>query len=301
MSIDETPPSGDSLKGRVALVTGAGRGIGRAIAAALSDAGASVCILSRTRKELDETTQAIRAAGGTALIAVADVTNAVEISDAVSMTQRTLGPIEILVNNAGILGPLGPFAQADPAEWWRSVEVNVMGPLNTIHCVLPAMLDRGSGCIINVVTGMAPFPYFSGYCAGKAALVRFSECLATEVKSLGVSVFPMGPGTVRTQMSEHSLNSDAGKRWIPWFKKIFDDGLDLPPDRPASLAVQLAGGKYDALSGLVINPFDDLDEMLARRAEIEREKLYSLRVRSLPNPLREKVEGVRELGTKENA
>jgi len=87
----------------------------------------------------------------------------------------------------------------------------------------------------------------------------------------GVTVFPMGPGTVRTAMSEHSLNSPEGRKWLPWFKRIFDEGLDLPPERPAELVVRLASGRYDALSGLTLNPRDDLDEILARLEEVERD------------------------------
>jgi len=162
---------------------------------------------------------------------------------------------------------------------------------------LPGMIARSKGRIINLVTGVAPFAYFSGYCAGKAALIRFSECLAAEVRPHGVTVFPMGPGTVRTAMSEHSLNSPEGRKWLQWFKRIFDEGLNLPPERPAELVVRLASGRYDALSGLTLNPRDDLDEILARLEEVERDKLYSMRLRTLPNPDAARIEAVRNVGT----
>jgi hypothetical protein len=162
--------------------------------------------------------------------------------------------------------------------------------------VLPGMIARGEGRIINLVTGVAPFAYFSGYCAGKAALIRLSECLAAEARPHGIAVFPMGPGTVRTAMSEYSLNSPEGRQWLPWFKRIFDDGLDLPPERPAELAVRLASGRYDGLSGLTLNPRDDLDGILAHLEEVERDKLYSMRLRALPSPDASRIEVVRDAG-----
>ena len=105
---------------------------------------------------------------------------------------------------------------------------------------------------------------------------------------------PMGPGTVRTAMSEYSLNSPEGRQWLPWFKRIFDDGLDRPPERPAELAVRLASGRYDALSGLILN--NDLDGILARLEEVERDKLYSMRLRALPSPDAARIEAVRDAG-----
>ena len=125
------------------------------------------------------------------------------------------------------------------------------------------------------------WPYFSAYITSKTALIRFSECLAAEVKEYGISVFAMGPGTVRTAMSEHSLNSPEGKTWLPWFRDIFDEGRDLPPERPAALLMALASGRADALSGRFVYPQDDLDRLVAAAQEIEEKKLYTLQVQRL--------------------
>ena len=105
-------------------------------------------------------------------------------------------------------------------------------------------------------------PYFSAYVTSKTALIRFSECLAYELKPHGIAVFAMGPGTVRTAMSEYSLNSPEGRTWLPWFRDIFDEGRDLPPERPAALLVALASGKADILSGRYVYPADDLDRLI---------------------------------------
>jgi NAD(P)-dependent dehydrogenase (short-subunit alcohol dehydrogenase family) len=156
------------------------------------------------------------------------------------------------------------------------------------------MIARRRGRIINVVSGALPIAYFSAYMASKSALIRFTECVAIEAKPFGVSVFAMGPGTVRTAMSEHSLSSDAGRRWLPWFRGIFDQGLDVPIERPAQLALALASGGYDDLAGLTVTPQDDLESMRQVLPAIEREKLYSLRIRTLPTPGADAIAAVRE-------
>ena len=127
----------------------------------------------------------------------------------------------------------------------------------------------------------------------KSALIRFTECLAIEAKPFGVSAFAMGPGTVRTALSEHALTSAEGQQWLPWFRRVFDEGLDLPVERPARLAQALASGNYDELSGLTVTPLDDLDAMRAALTTIDREKLYSLRVRTLPTSGASSIAAVR--------
>jgi NAD(P)-dependent dehydrogenase (short-subunit alcohol dehydrogenase family) len=145
------------------------------------------------------------------------------------------------------------------------------------------MIARKRGRIVNIASGggATMFPYFSAYVTSKTALIRFAECLAFEAKQHGIAVFGMGPGTVRTAMSEYSLNSPEGKRWLPWFRDIFDQGRDLPAERPAELLVALASGRADALSGRFIVPADDLDQLIAAVAEIDKAKLYSLQVQRL--------------------
>ena len=269
------------LSDQVAVVTGGGRGIGRAIAAALAGAGARVGVLSRSAAELAETVKAIESAGGRAQAVSADVTDHAAVRHAIGAIERAFGPVDLLVNNAGIFGPLGPLWETDPAVWWQAMDVDVRGPLLCTHTVLAGMIARRRGRIVNIATGPVPFPYFSSYASAKAALMRMTECVAAEAKPHGVSLFSLGPGSVRTAMSEHSLNSAEGQKWIPWYRKIFDAGLDLPPERPAQLVVTLASGKADALSGLYLTPFDDLDALLADLDRVEKEHLHSLRVQTL--------------------
>jgi NAD(P)-dependent dehydrogenase (short-subunit alcohol dehydrogenase family) len=271
------------LSGQVAVVTGGGRGIGRAIAQTLAGAGASVGVMARSERELGETAALITQSGGRALAFRADVTAADEVRTAFNQISQLLGPVDLLVNNAAVIGPLGPFSENDPAAWWHAMDVNLRGAMLCTHAVLPVMMERRRGRIINVASGggTAPLAHMSSYVVGKTALIRFTECIATETRSCGLAVFSLGPGTVRTAMAEYSLNSSEGRQWLPWFQRIFDEGLDVPPDRPAQLALALASGKADSLSGCYIQVSDNLDALTSGAAEIEKEKLYSLRVRRL--------------------
>lgn len=294
---------GDSLtplKGQTAIVTGGGRGIGRAIAQRLASAGAAVAVFARSPEELLETVRLIEQANGQAAAFPVDVTVETDARMAVSKVLQTFGSIELLVNNAGILGPLGPLEQANIGEWWRAMEVNVLGPLICTQSVLPFMITQHAGRIVNMASGAGavPFSYFSSYVTGKTALVRLTECSAAEVKQHGICIFAAGPGTVRTAMSEHSLNSPEGKQWLPWFRRIFDEGLDVPPERPAELVFQLASGKADALSGRFISISDDLDMLVRNAEEIQNDGLYALRVKKLSIPSDTRLESIRLAGQK---
>jgi NAD(P)-dependent dehydrogenase (short-subunit alcohol dehydrogenase family) len=285
-----------SFQQQVAVVTGGGRGIGRAIARTLAAAGASVAVFARTDAEIRETVSIIRGADGIADGWTVDVTDARATEEAIERVNTQWGEIDLLVNNAAIGGPIGPCWESSPDEWWRTLDVNVRGPLVCTHAVVGRMIARRRGRIINVVSAALPIPYFSGYMSSKSALIRFTECLAIEAKPFSVSAFAMSPGTVRTAMSERSLNSPEGRRWLPWFRRMFDEGLDAPVERPAGLVLSLASGKYDELSGLTISPLDDLEAMRAALTTIDREKLYTMRIRTLPTSGQTAIEAVRQVG-----
>jgi NAD(P)-dependent dehydrogenase (short-subunit alcohol dehydrogenase family) len=265
------------LEGQVAVVTGAGRGIGRAVAVALARAGMKIAVLARTRSEVEETAGLINQSGFAQAFAV-DVTDPSGVLGAMVNIEAALGPVDVLVNNAARLGPIGPFADSEPGEWWSVLEVNLRGPMLCTRALLPGMLARGRGRIVNIASSLMPYPYLSAYVTSKTALARYSEILAAETRERGVYVFAIGPGTTRTAMSEHSLTSEEGRRWIPWFRRIFTEKLDVPMERPVQLVVDLASGCADVLSGRLLTVFDDLDALLPRATEVEREGLYSLRV-----------------------
>ena len=272
---------GVDLQAQTAVVTGGGRGIGRAIALALAEAGARVAVLSRTHGEVAETAGTIEEAGGRAQAYLADVTDAPAIRAAVARIEQSLGGVDVWVNNAAQAGPIRPFEETEVDEWWRTMEVNLRGPVLCTRTVLPGMIARRRGRIINIVSSAIPIPYFSSYSTGKTALVRFTETIAEETKRHGIRMFALGPGTVRTAMSEHSLYSLEGQKWLPWFGRIFERGLDVPAERAAQYVVKLASGRADRLTGRFLSIFDDLDVLLGGMAEIEANDLYSLRVRKL--------------------
>jgi NAD(P)-dependent dehydrogenase (short-subunit alcohol dehydrogenase family) len=173
--------------------------------------------------------------------------------------------------------------ETDPGDWWHSIEVNLRGPYLCSRALLPGMIERRRGRIINLSTSAASVAvaHMGAYVIAKTALLRFTENLAAELVNSGVSVFAIDPGTVRTAMSEHVLESEAGKKWLPWFGKLFERGRDVPAEKAAQLVVRLAAGRADALSGRFIDVSDDLGKLLGRWHEIKRDHLYTLRVRKL--------------------
>ena len=268
-----------SLDGHVALITGGGRGIGRATALALSAAGAAVVVSARSEDQLAETVRQIEASGGRALMVAADVRDRGAVDHVVERTEREVGPITVLVNNAAT-GIAGPFAQTDPDRWWQTLEVNLLGPVYCTRAVLPGMIARGRGRIVNIISGAAfgPIPMMSEYCVSKAALQRFTENLAIEVAEQGIVVFAVDPGIVRTELLDSMLHSG-----IPFTEHMFqgflDQGLDVPPGRTAQLVTVLASGLADALSGRYLDANEDVRSVLQRVDEIRGADLYVLRAR----------------------
>src|SRR5262249_48040481 len=153
------------LAGQVAIITGAGRGLGRAFAQSLAGAGAAVALVARSKDELEQTAAEIGAAGGTAISFVADVADHSAAATITDQVERQLGPVNLLVNNAGAATALGPVSQTEPHEWWRCFEVNVLGSYLYTRAVLPGMIALGRGRIVNIASGagLAAIPNMSGY------------------------------------------------------------------------------------------------------------------------------------------
>jgi 3-oxoacyl-[acyl-carrier protein] reductase len=196
------------LDGQVALVTGATRGLGRAIATRLAAEGASVAVLGRDVRTARELALELSGTGSPCVGVGADVASYEEVHRAVAKAQSTLGPIDILVANAGI-GIIGPVADADPADWRRMMDTNYLGTAHAVRAVLPGMLERGRGDIVAIASagGTKGYPDWSGYCATKWAVVGFMECLAQEVTTKGVRVCTLCPGGIDTPFWD-DLNQD---------------------------------------------------------------------------------------------
>jgi len=269
------------LANQVALVTGGGRGLGRVYAQALAMAGIAVAVVARSTQQVEETVTQIRASGGQAVAIAADVSDQQAVTQVIVAIEEQFGPVDLLINNAGIASPLGPLWESDPEEWWRSMEINVRSVLLCSRAVLPSMIARRRGRIINVASGVRPIPYMSAYNISKMSLIRLTEILAAEVQAFGIHVFALGPGFVRTAMTEYLVESTCGQKWLPWGIKRFEEGRDVPSDHSVQLLMHMASGEIDALSGRYIEITDDVAQLIQQVETIKQEQLYTLRLHKL--------------------
>jgi NAD(P)-dependent dehydrogenase (short-subunit alcohol dehydrogenase family) len=246
-----------------ALVTGGGRGIGRTIARTLTAAGWTVAVTGRSPGPLHEAV----AAGDAALAVPGDATDRAAVEDGVRRAEQQLGPLDLVVANAGRFEAAGPLWETDPDEWWRDVEVNVRGPLLLLRAVLPGMVERRAGRVVVLGSGMgtAPLPYASGYATSKAAVMRLVDSVAAELADTGVSVFVISPGLVATDMTR--FPEPYLQRYPDWRGKAQREGV--PPERAAQLVLTLASGRYDALSGRFLRTTTDLAQAAAAAAQEE--------------------------------
>jgi NAD(P)-dependent dehydrogenase (short-subunit alcohol dehydrogenase family) len=275
------------LAGLVAVVSGASRGVGRLLSVRLAQAGAAVGLLARSPDELAAAAGDIRLAGGTAAAACADVTSSQACTAALGELQARLGRIDILINNAGVSGPVGPAWQAHPFDWWRAVEVNLGGTFVLTQLALAQMIPAGKGRIINITSyaGVYRWPLLSAYAASKAALVKLSETLAEETRPHGVSVFSFDPGLLPIGLGEAALAGTADGqtprgRVDRWIREQFAAGRGADPDAAARSVIFLASGEADRLSGRHLSVSDDLRALLAQIDHIERGDLHTLRLRT---------------------
>ena len=277
--------AGVNLHGRVALVTGGGRGVGRLLARTLAEAGAAVALIARSSDELAATVEQIRDAGAVAAAASADVTDEIAVTAALAQLRAQLGPVDILINNAGINGPMGVMWETESAEWWRTFEVNLGGAFVLSRMLLPDMIAAGRGRIINITSnaGVYRWPLVSAYVTSKAALIKLTETLAAETVKHGVSVFSVDPGLLPIGLSDAALMSTAQPdtpegRVFGWIRGQLKAGRGAEPGRAAQLILELASGRGDCLSGRHLTVADDLATLLGRSDEIRRSDLHTLRL-----------------------
>jgi NAD(P)-dependent dehydrogenase (short-subunit alcohol dehydrogenase family) len=269
------------LDGQVAIVTGSGRGIGRAIALALAAAGAAVSVTARSADQVADTVSRIEQGGGRALGVVADVTDADAMVHLVARAERELGAVDLVVANAGRITPIAPVWEADPAEWRRCFETNVLGTFHCARAVLPGMVARRRGRIITLAGSdpAMPTPYFTAYDSTKAAILRFTESLAAEVREFGITVFAVAPGGVHTAMVD-DLVASPWSQWLGPDVGNFEKSWLTPPEQAGALCVLLATGRADALSGRRLHVAQDAEELVRRTEEIQQQDLYTLRMRT---------------------
>ncbi len=242
------------LKGEIAVVTGGGRGLGRAIALALSEAGTKTVVVSRTREDLEETVSMIADRGGQAIAIKADISDAGDVKNLCRAVEMKFGPPDILVNNAGIIGPVAPMKDADDKDFRHCIDVNLCGAWLVSKACIPAMIKKRYGKIINVTSGLADFvvPRLGSYSISKAGLNALTKVLARELEQYNIRVYGMDPGTVDTRMQDDIRNMDMnvlGPEAYRVFCGLKKSGQLKEPDEVAKLAVFLASEQSDDLSG----------------------------------------------------
>ncbi len=263
----------------VAVVTGASRGIGRATALALADSGFAVGLVARTREELLVTAEEVAARGAPAAVAVADVTCQASVRCAIEILEASLGDIDVLVNNAGTMRAVGPVWQVDPIDWWMDVQTSLAGAFLCSRQVIPGMIARGRGRILNVVSYAAvrPSPYQSAYAAAKAGLVSLTEDLAASLRPHGLYAFAVAPGFTDTAMTRSLVSSAAARRWMPELALR----EPVPAQQSTRLITWLATGSGDELNGRLLHPLDDVEALLVHVDQVRDQDLYVPRIHRL--------------------
>jgi 3-oxoacyl-[acyl-carrier protein] reductase len=250
-----------TIRDKSVLITGAGRGIGKRLALGFAEAGARVGLLARSQAELDLAKLEIEQAGGNALRLRADVRDLEQLHAAVDRMRVVFGGLDVLIASAAVQGPIGPLLSTKPKAWSETIEINLIGVVNSCRAALPPMIDKRSGKIILIVGGGSGHsrPNFGAYAASKAAVVRFAECLAVEVSDHNVQVNSISPGNVYSHMTDevlHAGEDKAGRREIEDAEQVRITG-GIPPEKQLQLALFLASERSNHISGKLIHVNDD--------------------------------------------
>jgi len=258
------------LQGQVALITGAGRGIGAATAVLLAQVGASLVLTARSEDEIAAVAGRIRQEGGRAIAVPCDVSDFEQSEAVVEAALAHFNRIDILVNNAGLIWPLEEVVDSDPDEWAYNIHVNLVGPYNLARHVLPVMIDQGSGCILNLTSGAADAALIgiSAYSAAKAGLEAFTRSLAAEVANAGVTVNGLRPGMIDTGMQAdvRSVDTDGTQIDLTPFYRAYESGKLRPPLETARLIYWLVGPWGRTQTGKIFSAGD-----AEWRAQVEKE------------------------------
>jgi NAD(P)-dependent dehydrogenase (short-subunit alcohol dehydrogenase family) len=229
-----------SLEAKTAMVTGAGRGIGQAVAVELAAAGMAVALVARSEEQLAETAQQVKQLGAVAVIVTADLADLSQVTGTIHRATYQLGTVDVLINDAAVLGPLGPSVLVDPTEWALTFNVNVVAAAALSFAVLPGMVERGWGRIVNVSSAIAAHPGamvgMNAYAASKAALEAHTVNLAAELAGSGVTVNAFRPGSVDTAMQAGIRGQDPtriGAALHEWFARSYAEGAMITPEQSA--------------------------------------------------------------------
>ena len=271
------------LKEKVAIITGAGRGIGEAIALRFAAEGARVVLAARTPAELDRVAALVKETGGRALAVPTDVVDAGQVSKLVERAVKELGGVDILVNAAGVYGPIGPSWGVDAKKWLESVNINLFGSFLLCQAVIPHMIRARGGSVIFFSGGgaTAPLPRFSAYAVSKAGVVRLAETLAEELKEFNIRVHAIAPGLIDTKLQDEVLAAgDQAGGLYERMRRTRETGQGATPrELPAALAAFLASEDSAPLTGrLIAAPHDGWEKWDEQRIrEIMSQAWFTLR------------------------
>jgi NAD(P)-dependent dehydrogenase (short-subunit alcohol dehydrogenase family) len=273
------------LNGRSAIVTGGSQGLGLEIARAFLRAGARVLLCARDGAALerarDELARGAKPPGDVRSMA-ADVSRPADAARIVQSALDAFGPVQILVNNAGVYGPFGRTEEADWSEWVRAVEINLFGSVLLCRALLPHFRSRRYGKIVQLSGGGAtgPLPRIGAYAASKAAVVRFAETLAEEVREDGIDVNSIAPGALNTRLLDAVLDAGPDRVGSAFYRRALRqrDGGGASPVRAAELAVFLASAASDGITGRLISAvWDPWEHLPEHAAELRESDVYTLR------------------------
>jgi NAD(P)-dependent dehydrogenase (short-subunit alcohol dehydrogenase family) len=273
------------LSGRGALVTGASQGLGREIARHFVQAGAHVLVMARTEDQLRAVESELRTAarsGQRIAAMVGDVSSPESCSAVTERALAELGDLTVLVNNAGVYGPMGPIEEVDWKAWVQAIEVNLFGTVLMTRAVVPHLRARGYGKIVNLSGGgaTAPLPRISAYAASKAAVVRLTETFAEELKEARVDVNAIAPGPLNTRLLGEILDAGPDRVGHDFYARSLkqrDEG-GAPLAKGAALAVFLASGASDGISGRLLSAvWDDWAHLPEKKEKLAGSDVYTLR------------------------
>jgi NAD(P)-dependent dehydrogenase (short-subunit alcohol dehydrogenase family) len=244
------------LAGKVAVITGAGRGLGRHVACGLAARGASAVLIARNSDQLAETAAAIRDQGGQSLSIRADIGKPEEVDVLKARVLAEFKTVDILINAAGVFGPIQPIGESDVARWLETMQTNLIGPYLTCRAFVDGMVERGWGRIINFSSAAAfhtPGPLNSAYATSKVALNHFTRHLAAEIVGKGVTANVIHPGEAKTAMwaairEESAQAGSIGEAFRQWAAAVGESGGD-PPEKALELVLDLIEGEHANTSG----------------------------------------------------
>ena len=230
------------LNGKTVLITGASRGIGEAAAREFAKAGANVALIARSTDDIARIAGEI---GNTALAIPCDVARYGQVEQAVAATAKTFGGLDILINNAGVIEPMGQFADLDPDAWARAVDINLKGVMHGMRAVIPGMIAQGHGTILNISSGAAhnPVDGWTAYCASKAGAYMLTRTADLECRDKGLRIMGLSPGTVATQMQRDIKDSGISP------VSQLDWSVHIPADWPAKALVWMCSAAADPYLG----------------------------------------------------